>query len=230
MVAAGTIIEAARDAEMGWEDEDVQEMVGEYEDTYTCGRPASIAAALRRADVLDLAWMLTADTEMRAASPIYELAVEAVLCADGADDENQQFFESLLIDDSVSLLEMFDITAPPTPAAPPYRLRVVSRLGDDGRVEHGVELSNGEQILPETRHLPADATVDEWTESSDVMVEDDIIGKIQSRRLEDGRVEVAYITASGRTVTPKVRYLPSEMPEGVWFRSGNVTAPRPDDS
>ena len=230
MVAAGTIIEAARDAEMGWEDEDVQEMVGEYEDTYSCRSPASIAAALRRADVFDLAWMLTADTEMRAASPIYELAVDGVLCTDGADDENMQFLESLSISDSVSLLEMFDITPPPTPAAPPYRLRVVSRLGDDGRVEHGVELSSGEQILPETRHLPADAEVDEWTESSDVIVGEDIIGKIQSRRLEDGRVEVAYITASGRTVTPKVRYLPSEMPEGVWFRSSIVTAPRPDDS
>ena len=47
------------------------------------------------------------------------------------------------------------------------------------------------------------------------MVDEEAIGKIQSRRLEDGRVEVAYITASGRTVTPKVRYLPSEMPEGV---------------
>ena len=91
-------------------------------------------------------------------------------------------------------------------------------------------MSSGEQILPETRHLPADAEVDEWTESSDVIVGEDIIGKIQSRRLEDGRVEVAYITASGRTVTPKVRYLPSEMPEGVWFRSSIVTAPRPDDS
>ena len=113
MVAAGTIIEAARDAEMGWEDEDVQEMVGEYEDTYSCRAPASIAAALRRADVLDLAWMLTADTEMRAASPIYELAVDAVLCADGADDENMQFFESLFIDDSVSLLgDVRHIAAP----------------------------------------------------------------------------------------------------------------------
>ena len=77
-----------------------------------------------------------------------------------------QFLESLSIGDSASLLEMFDIAPPPTPAPPPYRLRVVSRLGDDGRVEHGVELSSGEQILPETRHLASDAVVDEWTESS----------------------------------------------------------------
>ena len=230
MVAAGAIIEAARDAEMGWEDAGVQDMVGEYEDSYSCSSPTSIASPLRRADVLDIAWMLTADTEMRAALPLYLIAVDSVLCADGADDENQQFLDSLFIGDSVSLLEMFDIAPPPIPAAPPYKLRIVSRLGDDGRVEHGVELNSGEQILPETRHLPADAVVDEWSESSDVMVGEDVIGKIQSRRLEDGRVEVAYITASGRTVTPKVRYLPSDMPAGVWFRSGSFTAPRPDDS
>ena len=35
MVATGAIIEAAQGAEMGWEDEDVQEMVGEYEDAYS---------------------------------------------------------------------------------------------------------------------------------------------------------------------------------------------------
>ena len=68
MVAAGAIIEAARDAEMGWEDAGVQDMVGEYEDSYSCSSPTSIATPLRRADVLDIAWMLTADTEMRAAS------------------------------------------------------------------------------------------------------------------------------------------------------------------
>ena len=99
---------------------------------------------------------------------------------------------------------------------------------EDGRIEHGVELRSGEQILPETRHLPADAEVDEWVMSSDVMVEDEAIGKIQSRRLEDGRVEVTFVTVTDRTVKPRVRYLPEEMPEGVWFRTSNVTAPRPE--
>ena len=135
MVSAGVIIEAARDAEMGWEDEEVQDMVGEYEDTYSCSRPTSIASPLRRADVFDIAWMLTADTEMRAALPLYRLAADGVLCANGADAENRQFLDSLSIGDSVSLLEMFDIALPQIPAAPPYKLRIVSRLGDDGRVE-----------------------------------------------------------------------------------------------
>ena len=145
------------------------------------------------------------------------------------------FFVNLFIDDSRALLEMFDI-APPAPAAPaPYKLRILSRLGEDGQIEHGVEMSDGEQIFPETRYLPADAEVDEWVESSEVLVEVDEeeeegIGHIRSRRLEDGRVEVGYVTVSGREVEPRVRYLPSEMPVGVWFRSGNVTAPRGDGS
>ena len=69
MVAAGAIVEAARDAEMGWEDEEIQAMVEDYEYTYSCCGGTSIATPLRRADVLDIAWMLTADMEMRAALP-----------------------------------------------------------------------------------------------------------------------------------------------------------------
>ena len=228
MVDAGEIVEAARGAEMGWEDEGVLKMMEDFGDAYSCGRPASIAVPLRRADVLDLAWILTGDAEMRVALPMYELAVDAVLCADGADEENEQFFENLFIGESGGFVELFDITPPPTPEPSPYRLRVLSRLGEDGRVEHGVELRNGDQIFPETRHLPAEAEVDEWVESSDVIVDEEEIGKIRSRRLEDGRVEVGYITISGREVKPRIRYLPEEMPEGVWFRTSSVTAIRPD--
>ena len=227
MVDAGEIVEAARGAEMGWEDEGVQKMMEEYEDMYSCRGPASIAVPLRRAEVQDLGWMLTADTEMRVALPMYEMAVNAVLCADGADEENEQFFANLLIGESRAFLELFDIAPPPPPERPaPYRLRVLSRLVEDGRIEHGVELSNGEQIFPEMRHLAADAEVDEWVESSDVVVGDEVIGQIRSRRLEDGRVEVGYITVTGREVSPRVRYLPDDMPEDVWFRTGNVTATR----
>lgn len=230
LVAAGEIVEAAREAETGWEDEEVQSMMEDFEDTFSCRNPASIAIPLRRANILDLPWMLTADTEMRAALPFYETAADAVLCGNWADNENEQFFENLFIDEAASMLQMFDIAPPPTPTVAPYRLRVLSRLVEDGRIEHWVELSSGEQIMPESRHLPADATVDEWVQSSDVIVGEETIGKIQSRRLEDGRVEVGYVTVSGRAVEPNVRYLPSDMPEDVWFRSSNVTAPRSDSS
>ena len=92
MVEAAGIVEAARAAETGWEDEGVQQMMEKYDDAYSCSRPASIATPLRRAEVLDLPWMLTADSEMRVALPMYEMVVDAVLCGNGADDENEQFF------------------------------------------------------------------------------------------------------------------------------------------
>ena len=228
IISAGEVIEAARASEDGWEDEEVQALIEEYEDAYSCRSPALIAIPLRRAEILDLGWMMTADTEMRAALPFYETAVDAVLCGNVADAENRQFFDSLSIDENSSLLQMFDIAPPPTPPATPYRLRILSRLGDDGRIEHGVELRSGEQVLPETRHLPADSAVDEWVVSSDVMVDDLSIGQIRSRRLDDGRVEVSFIAASGRNITPRPKHLPSDMPQGVWFRSGNVTVPKPD--
>ena len=129
LIDAGEIVEAARDAEMGWEDEGVLNMMEDFEHAYSCGRPASIAVPLRRADVLDLAWILTGDTEMRVALPMYELAVDAVLCADGADEENEQFFESLFIGESGGFVELFDITPPPTPQPSPYRLTGVVAAG-----------------------------------------------------------------------------------------------------
>ena len=230
IIAAGEVVEAARAAEDGWEDEAVEAMVDEYEDAYSCQSPALIAIPLRRAEILDLGWMMTADTEMRAALPFYETTVDAVLCGNGADAENRQFFESLSIDEGASLLRMFDIAPPPTLPATPYRLRILSRLGDDGRIEHGVELRSGEQIFPEMRHLPADSAVDEWVVGGDVMVDDLSIGQIRSRRLEDGRVEVGFVVVTGRTISPRPKHLPSNAPEGVWFRSGNVTVPRPAGS
>ncbi len=227
LIDAGEIVEAARAAETGWEDEGVQGMMEEFGDAYSCRSPASIAVPLRRAELVDLGWMLTADTEMRLALPMYELAADAVLCADGADEENEQFFENLFIGENREFLDLFNIAPPPPrPTPAPYRLRVLSRLGDDGRIEHGVELSNGEQVFPEMRHLAADSEVDEWVITSDVLVEEEVIGQIQSRRLEGGRVEVGYITVTGREVKPRVRYLPDDMPEDVWFRTGNVTATR----
>ncbi len=227
LIGAGEIVEAARAAETGWEDEGVQLMMDKFNDAYSCSNPASIAVPLRRADVRDLSWILTADTEMRVALPMYELAADAVLCGNGADDENEQFFENLFIGEDRAFLDLFNIAPPPPrPTPPPFRLRVLSRLGDDGRIEHGVELRNGEQIFPEMRHLATDAEVDEWVLSSDVLVDDEVIGQIRSRRLEDGRVEVGYVTVTGRGASPKVRFLPEEMPEGVWFRTGNVTATR----
>ena len=108
---------------------------------------------------------------------------------------------------------------------PAHRLRIIARLGEDGRVELGAELAGGEQVLPSVRYLPADSPVDVWRISSDVEVEGSPIGKIRARRLEDGRVELGFLSSGGEVISPDIRYLPADMSAGVWLRSGEIETP-----
>ena len=113
----------------------------------------------------------------------------------------------------------------PEPALTPHRLRIIARLGEDGRIEHGVELANGRRVLPEVRFLAADAAVDRWTAGSAVEVAGTEIGTIRSRLLADGRVELGFRAADGEAITPEIRYLPADLPVDVWLRSGEIEVP-----
>ena len=169
--------------------------------------------------------MLRLDAEMRVVLPAYGSARDAVLCAvAGADDDNSLFLEGLAIDDSSEILQMFGYEQPPTAlvAPPPYRLRIIAKQNEDGRIEHGVELSDGEQILPSSRYLSSNATPGMWQVSSDVEVDGYPIGRVRTRWLDDGRVELGFMDVVGRTITPDIRYLSADIPAGVWLRSGEI--------
>ena len=221
---AGRVVEAARAAESGWQDAGVQEMVDKLEQRTTCRNPGR---GLREvlSDTEDLDAMLRLDAEMREALPVYGPAVDAVLCAVAdADGDNSLFLAGLGVDDNSEILELFgheQTSATPTPE-PPHRLRIIARLNEDGRIEHGVELSDGERVLPTRRHLSPDAPAGEWQTSSDVEVDETPIGRIRTRRLDDGRVELGFLDAGGGIVTPEIRYLSADMPSGVWLRSAEV--------
>ena len=113
------------------------------------------------------------------------------------------------------------------PEPEPVQLRVIARLAEDGRLEHGVELASGEQILPQRRYFVADADDRRWFVSTDVEVDGGSIGMIRARRLDDGRVEFGFVDGEGNEVTPAARYLPAEMPDGVWLRSSEFEVPPP---
>ncbi len=221
---AGRVVEAARAAGSGWQDDGVQQMVDDLERRTTCrdaGR--GLREVLSNTDDLDA--MLRLDAEMRAALPAYGPPVDAVLCAVAdADDDNSLFLEGLAIDDDSEILELFgheQTLATPAPQ-PPHRLRIIARLNEDGRIEHGVELSDGERVFPTRRHLTPDAPAGEWQTSSDVEVDETPIGRIRTRRLDDGRVELGFMDAAGGIVTPEIRYLSAHMPSGVWLRSAQI--------
>ena len=224
-VAAGKIVEAARAAEAGWEDDGVQEMIDDLAQRTSCRNPGEGLREILTEMGTDFDGIVRLDAEMRAASPTYGLARDAVLCAAAsADDDNSLFLEGLGIADSSEILELFGYGQPAvTPdALPVHRLRIIAKLDEDGRIEHGVELSNGEQILPSGRHLSSDAPPGQWRISSDVEVDGHAIGRIRSRRLDDGRVELGFMDAAGGTITPDIRYLSADIPAGVWLRSGEI--------
>ena len=226
---AGGIVAAARSADEGWEDSDVVEMMAE---AAACSpEPDALRGALEAAGATDIDELLALDAELRTLRPVHGLAVDNALCASAAADAAvSRFLQRLSVDpDDLSpyLRDVLGLTEPPAAAVAPesHRLRIIARLGGDGRIEHGVELSSGDRVFPEERFLPADASAGTWQLSGVIEVEQIQIGRIRARRLPDGRVEMGFVGAEGSAFTPDVAHLPADPADGVWYRSSEITVP-----
>ncbi|MDE0653845.1 MAG: hypothetical protein OXI26_09345 [bacterium] len=221
-VAAGRIVTAARDATLGWDDPGVLAMASDLAICYP--GTSALQGALEAAEA-DVDGLLALDAELRAVLPLWGQAADNALCsAADIDDETYRFLERLALDESEELLHLLLPEDEPTeedPEPQTYRLRVIARLGADGRVEHGVELVGGFQILPDVRYLRADAPAGEWRETSDVELGDEVLGRVRARRLADGRIEMAFV-AGGEEHQLDIRYLPADLPSDVWFRSSEI--------
>ena len=223
-VTAGEIVAAARAAEKGWKDADVREMMA---DQAACNPGAdALRDALDTVDAAGVDELLALDAEMRAIRPVHGLAVDNALCAVGtARAENLRFLQRLSISRDRELRRLLGLETPPASGPGFHRLRIVARLGDDGRLEHGVELAGGRQILPPERFLGVDAPAGTWQASGDVEVGDGSIGNIRYRRVAAGRTELGFVGADGEAITPRLRYLPADLPVGVWFRTSEIEVP-----
>ncbi len=222
-VTAGEIVTAARDAEQGWTDAGVREMMADHA---ACNPGAdALRDALETTDAANVDELLVLDAEMRASRPVHGLAVDGALCAvEAARATNLRFLQRLGVSHSRDLrtqLGLETISAP-TPGPESHRLRIVARLGEDGRIEHLVELASGRQVRPPQRFLGVDTSVGSWHVSGDVEVGD---GKIRARHVAGGRIEVGYVGADGEVIIPRLRYLPADLPVGVWFRSSDLDGP-----
>ena len=131
---------------------------------------------------------MSLDTELRAALEVYGLRRGALCCGGRRRGEHPVPAEAIDRRQRGTSDVRARARTGPEVSAPMHQLRILARLAADGRIELGVELADGEQILPTARHLPADAVGDEWRVSSDVELKENPIGKIRARRLDDGRV------------------------------------------
>ena len=96
--------------------------------------------------------------------------------------------------------------------------RIVARRLDDGRTEFGYQPQGRERILPESRYFLSNATVDRWLNSSAVIVDDEEVGQINARLLDDGRIEFAFTPTDGERILPRSRYFPISS-SGNWLHS-----------
>ena len=233
VISAGKIVTAARAAELGWDDPEVQAMLSTQPSCDTGDDP--LREPLELGGLEDADSLIALDTELRAALFAYIAAIDGALCAvPNVDSANSRFLERLDLDHSEQLQALIEPESLPEPEPepepePPHQLRIAARLGDDGRIEHGVELVSGLQILPPRRFLPADAPVDVWHSSGSVELDESPIGEIRARRLADGRVELAFQDADGEIIVPDIAYLPAALDEGVWYRGSLIEVPRPPE-
>ena len=232
-IAAGETVDAARAADQGWEDDEVQAMMAEQaacrleESALRDAFKSAGAEGIEESGIeeLGIEGLLALDAEMRAIRPVYGLAVDGALCAIAATaDSNSRFLQRLSLGYSRYLRDQLGLVAsiaePSTPE--PHRLRIIARAMDFGHLEFGVELMSGEQILPPERLLNRHAVVTRWQLTGDVEVDGTTIGRIQGRRLGGGRFEMGFVGADGEPITPDIAYLPADLPVGVWYRSGEI--------
>lgn len=224
-IIAGEIVTAARSAESGWNDPEVKAMVESLSADARCrGGDAALRSSLATAGVDNVDELVGVDAELRVALPLYGSTIDAALCSIASIDDDNDNFVSLL--SPADYDELSSLIAPATEPAPqPTRLRIVVQLWDDGRSEHGVEIVGGGQVLPDVRFLSADAPAGVWYSSSDVLVDESSIGKIRTRRLADGRLELGFVNTGGEVILPDIRYVPAGISEGVWIRSGEIEIP-----
>ena len=132
--------------------------------------------------------------------------------------------------------------------------RIVARLLEDGRVEFGWQptggafgeelvpdrqpgqpLSRYARVLPTQRYFPASVDHNRWLRSSPVEFKgfgDAVtiaIGRIEARRLDDGRIEFAFTPTDGERILTDARYFPTSARPNRWLRSTEITigAPSP---
>ena len=104
--------------------------------------------------------------------------------------------------------------------------RIAVRRLNDGRIEFALQAPDEPRILPGTRHFPRNAPVGRWLSASTINYHGEPLGRINARRLADGRTEFSFVTHEGERLLPSGRLLPAN-PSAGWKRSTEIEIPLP---
>ena len=114
-------------------------------------------------------------------------------------------------------------TQEPRETLSPSKGRITARRLADGRVELAWQPTDGEErILPSSRYFPTDAQPNRWLRSSPIEVGEAELGRINARRLADGRIEFAFTPTDGERILPPSRFFPADAEPDRWLRSTEI--------
>ena len=209
LVEAAELVLLKRGAVDGWQDPGVTAALTDYRRGIDC-RPNTGALS-------------SGDAVLRHLSPVYAAMLDRAYCGIlAADDDHDLLLTGLGLSMNPLIAEPTVEDRPrPTPQLPSVEW-VRTRAHEDGRVEFGAELSNGEQVLPSGRMFPSDAPTDVWLRTGPVMFGETELGRIYARRLGAGVVEAAFVVSGGRPAGAMRWSLSADAAAGVWLVSGPV--------
>jgi Ca-activated chloride channel family protein len=108
--------------------------------------------------------------------------------------------------------------------------RIQARRLIDGQVEVGFRPTGGDLILPAQRVIPADARVDRWLVSSEVVADGVVVGRITARLLPTGEIEFGFNPVAEARILPRSRFVPADTEVGRWLRSSPISVMLPGPS
>ena len=120
---------------------------------------------------------------------------------------------------AIAAIVVADFTVPVSAQSEEITGRIVARQLADGRVEFGWQATGSARVLPRQRYLTKKTPIDLWLRSSRVRVAGDAIGRINAKRLADGRIEFGFTPINGERIEPRARYFPADARVDRWLRS-----------
>ncbi len=207
LVEAALLVMMKRDAEDGWDDPDVAAAL----DRFTGGIDCDGAG--------ESSW---SDDALRAVSPIYGAMLDRAHCgAVSAGEEHDLLLTGLdlSVNPTIPVPEAVD---DPVAALSVSAHRLLARVLEDGRVEFGVDLTNGERALPSQRSLSVDAPEGVWLRTAPIRVDGVELGRIHARRLSAGLVQATYVPVGGSRSDTQRWIVPPDAPVDAWLVSSEL--------